>query len=119
MLTQRQLKLNKLFREELAELLLRHLKDPRLHMITINEVRIAPDLSSAVILVMPSGTPEERRESMDGLQSARGHIRSELGKRLKLRRIPNLDFRIDVDQERANHILDLLDKVSKELHDKE
>ncbi len=120
--TQRQQRLSRLFREEISELLLRHLKDPRLGMITITEVRIAPDLSQAIVYVSPQGSPraepkeeaEARRQSLEGLVSAAGHIRTELGRRLRLRRIPELDFRLDDTQERADRVEDLLDQVSRE-----
>jgi len=117
MLTQRQQKLNRLFRETISELLLRRLKDPRLGMISISEVVVSADLSEAKVFVVLSGSEEERLQSMEGLQSAAGHIRSQLGKIIRLRRVPELEFVRDTAQERGDRILDLIDKVSRERHE--
>jgi ribosome-binding factor A len=119
MLTQRQERLNKLLREEISELLLRHLKDPRLGMITVSEVRVLPDLSQATVFVSVQGDDDARQASLAGLESAAGHIRTELSRRLRLRRAPELRFILDEMQERGDHILDLIDQVSRELHEKE
>jgi len=118
--TQRQQRLNKIFREELSDLLLRHLKDPRLgNLITITEVRVAPDLSQAIVFVSPLGDDARRQESLQALISASGYIRRELGHRLRLRRIPEFDFRLDDSQQTGDHLLDLLDKVSRDRHEEE
>lgn len=116
-MTQRQQKLNRLFRETISELLLRRLKDPRLGMISISEVVVSADLSEAKVFVVLSGSEEERLQSMEGLQSAAGHIRSQLGKIIRLRRVPELEFVRDTAQERGDRILDLIDKVSRERHE--
>jgi|WetSurMetagenome_2_1015567.scaffolds.fasta_scaffold1246653_1 ribosome-binding factor A len=117
--SQRQQKLNRIFREELSDLLLRHLKDPRLgNSISVTEVRVAPDLSQAIVFVSPMGDDARRQESLQGLIRAAGHIRSELGHRLRLRRIPEFEFRLDDSQEDGDRMLDLMDKVSRELHEK-
>jgi ribosome-binding factor A len=116
MQTQRQQRLNKLFREEISEMVLRHLKDPRLGMLTITEVNTAPDLSTAVVYISAQGDKEAREATLEGLKSAAGHIRTELSKKIHLRRIPELLFRLDLAQERGDRILDLLDQVSQEIH---
>lgn len=117
MLTQRQQRLNRLIRAEISEMLLRHLKDPRLSgMITITEVQVAPDFTQAIVYVLVSGTAEERKEKLAGLTSAARHMRGELGRRLRLRHTPELDFRMDVAQERGDRVLDLMDQVRRELH---
>ncbi|NIM05692.1 MAG: 30S ribosome-binding factor RbfA [Armatimonadetes bacterium] len=119
MLTQRQQRLNRLFREEISDLLLRHLKDPRLKMITITEVQVSPDLTQATVYVSTMDDAESRKEKLEGLDSAAGHIRSQLGKRLKLKRIPVLQFRPDLAQERGDRVLGLLDQIRREAADDE
>jgi ribosome-binding factor A len=119
MLTHRQQRLNRLFREEISDLLLRHLKDPRLGMISITEVQISPDLAQATVYVSVSGDSDEREKSLEGLASAAGHIRTELGKRLKLKRIPALEFRPDLAQERGDRVLNLLEQIRRESQDNE
>jgi ribosome-binding factor A len=116
---QRQQKLNRIFREEISDLLLRHLKDPRLGLITITEVRVSPDLSQAIIFVSPQGDEESRQTSLEGLLSAAGHIRSELSRKLRLKKIPELDFRLDNSQIEGDRVLQLIDQVSRELHGSE
>jgi ribosome-binding factor A len=118
--SQRQQRLNRIFREELSDLLLRHLKDPRLgNLITITEVRVAPDLSQAIVFVSPLGGDTSRQESLQALLRAAGYIRRELGHRLRLRRIPEFDFRLDDSQQTGDQVLDLLDKVGQKPHEKE
>jgi len=116
MLSQRQRRLNRLFREEISDLLLRHLKDPRLGGITITEVQISPDFAQAAVFVSVSSQRGNRDETLEGLASAAGHIRAQLGRRLRLRRIPELKFLADLAQERGDRVLDLLDEVRRELH---
>ena len=119
MLTQRQQRLNKQFREEISDIILREMNDPRLRMVTISEVRIDADLSQAIVFisVSPQTPQEDRRHRLDSLSvliRAAGFIRSQLGKRLHLRRIPELHFKLDDSQERGDRILNLLDQINQE-----
>jgi ribosome-binding factor A len=82
-------------------------------------VRIDADLSQAIIFasVSPQTPQEDRRHRLDSLSvliRAAGFIRSQLGKRLHLRRIPELHFKLDDSQERGDRILNLLDQISQE-----
>jgi len=118
MLTQRQQRLNKQFREEISDIILREMNDPRLRMVTISEVRIDADLAQAIVFisVSPQTPQEDRRHRLDSLSvliRAAGFIRSQLGKRLHLRRIPELHFKLDDSQERGDRILNLLDQINQ------
>ena len=84
-----------LLQAELADLLLRHLKDPRLRMVTISRVEVSPDLRHARIYVSHVGSEAEQHAAMAGLHQATGFIRSHLGKHLKLRYVPELAFQLD------------------------
>lgn len=84
-----------LLQSEIADLLLRQLKDPRLNMATISRVDVSPDLREARVYVSRVGDENEQKETMEGFARAVGFIRSQLGKRVKLRHTPNLTFILD------------------------
>lgn len=99
---------------ELSDLLLRELKDPRLGFVTIMDADVSPDLKHARIFVSILGSDEEQQASMAALDSARGWLRRELGQRLSLRYIPELQFRADKTEETADRINRLLNEVNRE-----
>lgn len=84
-----------LLQSEIADLLLRQLKDPRLNMATISRVDMSPDLREARVYVSRVGSENEQKETMEGFARAVGFIRTQLGKRVKLRHTPNLTFILD------------------------
>ncbi len=107
-------RVSSLFREEISNLLLREVKDPRLAgVISITEVMITPDLRSAHIYVSMMGSEEEKKGIMSGLESASGFIRRELARRVEIRRIPDLFFVRDDSIEKGTRLLKLLDEESK------
>jgi ribosome-binding factor A len=86
---------------ELAELVQRELKDPRLGMVTISAVEVSRDLSTAKVYVSVLGSSQSREESLAGLSSASGFLRRELGRRIKIRHIPELRFFYDSSIEKG------------------
>jgi ribosome-binding factor A len=106
-------RVNRLIRQEISELLQRQIKDPRLGgLVSITEVATSPDLKYAKVFVSGMCDEEERKETLSGLAAASGFLRNELARRLRLRHIPELDFRWDDSIERGAHILELIDRVS-------
>ncbi len=103
-----------LLKEELADIIMRRLKDPRLGFLTVMDVTVTDDLrlARAYVSVLKE---EERQQTLDALNSARSFIRSELAKRLRMKIIPDVEFRIDTSIERASRI----DKLLKELKEGE
>ena len=95
-------------REEISELAVSGLKDPRIGFATITEVRLTPDLRLARVLVSVLGTAEEQEETLEGFRAAAAFIRRTLGQRLKMRRTPELEFQLDRTEERAARIEELL-----------
>ena len=91
----RPIRVGELIQAEMAALLLRELKDPRLHMTTISRVDMSADLRHARVYISRMGSETEQQEAMDGFLHATGFIRNQLGKRLKLRYIPELTFQLD------------------------
>src|ERR1700674_1031704 len=99
-------------REEIMSIIRRELKDPRIGFVSITSVRMSPDLRQARVRVSVLGNPEQQRESLAGLVSARGLIRHELGRRLQnLKFSPELRFELDSSIEYAVHISELLKEV--------
>lgn len=98
---------------ELAELVRKDLKDPRAGFITINEVEVTRDYSHATVYytVLDDKTREITTEA---LEHAKGHLRSELSKRIKLFRIPELHFVYDNSLERGMTISQLIEQVAAE-----
>jgi ribosome-binding factor A len=114
-MTRRLERLNGLFREELSDLLLRQLKDPRLaQFVSITRVAISPDLSHARVFVSVMGSEEEKASTLEGLTAAANYLRRELNNRISLRRMPELSFRRDDSLEKGAHVLELLDQISEE-----
>jgi len=108
-------KLNHLIRQEISELLQRHVKDPRLgNFIAITEVVTSSDLRFARIFISHMGTEEEKRETMSAINAAAGYFRKELAKTLRLRRVPELSFLWDDSIERGAHIEELIDRVTSD-----
>jgi len=114
-MTRRVQRLNNLIRQEISELLQRQVKDPRLgSFIAVTEVSISSDLRNAKIFVSHIGSEEQKEETMSALTSASGFFRSELAKRLRVRRIPELSFQWDDTIERGAHLLELIDQIAAE-----
>ena len=88
----------------LAELISREVRDPRVGMVTLTAVQVAPDLSVARVLFVPFGGRQETDEVQEGLARAAGYLRGEVGRRLSLRHAPRLEFVFDESIERADRL---------------
>jgi ribosome-binding factor A len=99
-------------KEEIADILMRRIKDPRIGFVTITDVSIAPDLKNATVFVSVFGTDKDK--SLSGLKSATPVIRAELGKRMRLRIVPELLFRYDPAVEQGAHMMELLKSIEDE-----
>jgi len=94
---------------ELSELLRTELKDPRVGMITLTGVEVSPDLGHARIFFTTLGDAASLAQTEHGLKHAAGFLRSQLGKRLKLRVTPELRFHHDISVERGVRLSNLID----------
>lgn len=110
-----------LIQEEVSQMVLHEIKDDRVGagMVSITLVDVSGDLQHAKIYVSIYGTDEAREETMAGLKSATGFVRRELGKRLRLRRTPEIIFIEDRGIERGDRILTLLTQLSQERQNKQ
>jgi ribosome-binding factor A len=99
-------------REEIMAIIRRDLKDPRIGFVSITAVRMSPDLRQARVRVSVLGNAEQKKASIQGLVSAKGLIRHELGRRLEnLKFSPELRFELDPSIEYSVHINELLKEV--------
>jgi len=101
-----------LIQEELSQVLLREVKDPRLHEVVITAVRVSGDLRHARVLFTVSARPGGVEEVLTGLQSAAGFLRGRLGRALRLRYAPELTFEADDSIERSLHVAALLKQIA-------
>ncbi len=103
-------------REEIETLVEGELADPRIGLVSVSAVLIADDGRSAQVLVFVDGDDEEAERSLEGLAAAKEYIRHELVERLRLRRAPELHFRLDRsdrDKGRVDELLQRADKRAK------
>ncbi|WP_425308658.1 30S ribosome-binding factor RbfA [Ammonicoccus fulvus] len=100
-----------------AQMLERRIKDPRLGFVTITDVRLTGDSREASIFYTVLGADADFASSAAALESAKGLLRSTIGKQLGLRYAPSLEFVLDAIPENARHIEDLLAQTRD--HDRE
>ena len=93
-----------LIHKEISEMLVKTIKDPRIGFVTITRVLVSEDYRSAKVYFSVPGTLEERQRSTEGLNSATGYVRRELGRRIRLRYTPEILFKFDPSIEYAIHI---------------
>ena len=109
--TPRTRKVNESVREAVATMLLEDIADPRLALVTVTGAEVSPDFSVATIYVIAHGDEERYAEVLAGLESAKGRIRSLLGKRVKMRLTPELTFAIDASVDQGMRIAEALKDV--------
>lgn len=108
-------RINELLRDEVSDLIRRELRDPRLAgIISVTRVETAPDLSTAKVFISVMGSEEDRTASLSALRGAAGFFHRRLLPRMRLRRVPDLDFRNDLSLEHGDHVLNLLRQLSSE-----
>lgn len=107
-MTERLGRLAQEIKREVSSILATEVKDPRLGMISITDVEVSRDLAVAKIYFSQLGGEEERARTLDGLERAKGFIRSELAKRLRVRHTPEIVFLFDPSLEHGAKISALL-----------
>ncbi len=110
-MSQRTDRVDELLRQEIGALLAKEVADPRIGFATITDVETSPDLRHAKVWVSVIGTQAARDETLRALGDAMPFIRHELGKRLRIRRIPDLHLRLDDSAERGTRVLHLLHEL--------
>ena len=110
-MSQRTERVDELLRQEIGEIIAREVADPRIGFATITSVETTPDLRHAKVWVSVIGQPAERDAAVEALRHAMPFIRHELGKRLRIKRIPDLHVHLDDTAERGTRILQLLAEI--------
>jgi ribosome-binding factor A len=110
-MSQRTDRVDELLREEIGALLAKEVADPRIGFATITDVETSPDLRHAKVWVSVIGERADRDETVRALQQAMGFVRHELGRRLRIKRIPELHVRLDDSAERGTRVLHLLHEL--------
>jgi ribosome-binding factor A len=102
-------------RDELSQLLAREVHDPGIGFITLTRVQVTPDLQLARVYYTSLGDPKARRDTARALDRATGFFRRQIGSRLQLRRVPELEFRFD--ESIANQ--DRIERILHEIHEQD
>ena len=106
-------RLGEAFREEIETLVEGELSDPRIGLVSVTGVLLAQDGRSAQVLVDVEGDDGEAERSLEGLDAAKAYIRRELAERLRLRRAPELHFRLDRSEREKARVEELLERAKK------
>jgi ribosome-binding factor A len=114
MSSQRPARVGDQIREEVADLLAREVHDPGIGFLTITQVKVTPDLQQARVYYTTMGDDQARRQSRRALERAAPFLRRQLGRRLHLRRIPELQFFFDESIERHDRIERILQDIQAE-----
>ena len=91
--------------------IIREMKDPRIGFVSVVDVEVSNDLRHAKIFVSVFGDESEKKQSLAGLEAATGFIRTEIGRRIRLRHTPEILFRLDSSIERGARINQLLNEI--------
>lgn len=106
--------------KELSQIIAYEVKDPRINPFTsVMDVYVAPDLKTCKVYVSVMGSDEDKENTMTGLNSAKGMIRSLLAKRMNMRNTPELTFILDESIEKGIEMMKFIDEVNAPLHEKE
>lgn len=102
-----------LIKAEISDILLKQVRDPRIRHVTITDVKLSDDLRQAKIYFVPMGSDAASNETKNGLVRATGFLKRELGKRLQLRYVPDMNFIFDRSFEYGDRIERLLSEIEK------
>ncbi len=91
-------------KKELGEIILQKVKDPRIGFVTVTDVEVTGDFQNATIFISVLGNDSEKEATLKGLNKAKGFIRTEIGKRIRLRVTPEIEFEFDESIAYGNRI---------------
>ena len=109
-------KVSALIRKEMSELLMHDIRDHRLQesFITITEVDVSGDLQQCRIFVRVLGEDSQKEQVLRALEAATGFLKGELGRRLQMRRAPEIVFKLDKGMEKGASVMNLLGQLEEE-----
>ena len=108
-------------KREVGDILLHRLKDARVESIRVSVIKVemTGDLRHATVFVSVLGEDDVKEETLKGLRSAAGFVRSEIGKSIKLRSVPEVHFKLDMSLEHGANIMALLNQLKEERETRE
>ncbi len=110
-MTARTDRVDELLRQEIGSIIAREIADPRVGFATVTSVETTPDLRHAKVFVSVIGQAEDRKATLSALGRAMPFIQHELGKRLRIKRIPQFHLELDETLERGTRVLHLLNEL--------
>lgn len=110
-------RVRQLLQQEISRILQLEVKDPRVKLVTVTGVKLTADLRDAKVFVSSLDSTVDREDLLIGLKRATGFIRGELGRQLKLRYIPHIEFIFDDSYDKQERIMDLIDQIHSEEHE--
>ena len=109
----RMARVDELLREEISAHIAKSISDPRLGLVSVSSVLTSPDLHHARVYVSAIGSEEQRLASLAALRSSASHLRSLIGKELRIRRVPDLHFELDSTSDRGARIQQILGSIAQ------
>jgi len=106
-------KVESLIKAEISEIISRKIKDTRIGFVTITSVKVSKDLRLAKVFVSIYGSDEDKKKTLEGLTSASKFIHNELKKRLRIKIIPEIVFKIDTSIEYGIYISKVIEELKK------
>ena len=103
-----------MIQKEISQMLVKTIKDPRVGFVTITKVTVSDDCRLAKVYFSMAGTLAEKERSMKGLDSAKGYVRRELGRRMRLKYTPEIMFQFDPSIEYAIHIGEVIQQLKQD-----
>ena len=111
LISKRSEQLEKALIREINNIIYRKINDPRIKFVTITRIKVSPDLKYADVFVTIFNDKDQQKKALKGLKNATKFIRGELGKDLKLRYVPKIEFKIDEDLEHQYKLLEIITEV--------
>lgn len=107
-------KVSSLIKKEISQMLISGIKDDRVGagMVSITEVEISGDLQHARVFVSIYGTPDAKKETMEGLKACTPFVRKSLGQRISLRHTPEIRFVEDTSLEKGDNLINLINRIT-------
>ena len=107
-------KVQEFIKQEVSQIIQKDIKDPRVGFVTVTDVEMTRDLRHAKIFLSLMGSDEQKKATWEALNRALGFMRSEIGKRIRLRCTPELSLHLDKSLDYSNHIQKLLLQLEKD-----
>ncbi len=106
-------------KKELSDIIGRKIKDPRVGFVTVTAVDVTGDLQQATVYVSVFGDADQKEQTLRSLAKATGFIRTEIGKRIRMRKTPDIFFKFDESLNYGSKIESLLSDIKREVEEDE